>query len=325
MRKLVLLLVVGLLVSGDSFAEVAQAEAALEIRIATLAPRQSPLGDEYQKLKVGMKKATDGQVNLQMYYGGVAGDESTVVRKMRVGQLDGALITSAGLGKLVRSVLVLQAPGLIVTYPELELVRKELGPRFEELFRNAGYELIAWGDAGRVRMFSKQKIRAPGDLRSARPWAWRDSPTMQAFLRAAGANGVLLSLPEVYSSLQTGMIDTVIASSVAVMSFQWFTKLKTMAKQSSGIVVGAFIIKKEKYDALPKEGKEFFEKQVFDLDSKEVDDEATEKLQERLKVINLIASASSWQAVQYEARWALAGRLYSKSLLEEVGDIVGRK
>ena len=121
------------------------------------------------------------------------------------------------------------------------------------------------------------------------------------------------------------MIDTVIASSVAVMSFQWFTKLNTMAKQSSGIVVGAFIIKKEKFDALPPEGKAFFKDNVLDLDSKDVDDEATEKLSERLKVINLIASASSWQAVQYQARWSLAGRLYSKALLEEVGAIVGRR
>jgi len=328
MRNAFLLLVLGLLisgVSGDSFATEARAEAVHNIRIATLAPRQSPLGEEYQKLKIGLREATNGQVNLQMYYGGVAGDESSVVRKMRVGQLDGALITSAGLGALVRSVLVLQAPGLIVTYPELELVRNELGPRFEELFRKAGYELIAWGDAGRVRMFSKEKIRAPADLRSARPWAWRDSPTMQAFLKAAGANGVLLGLPEVYSALQTGMIDTVIASSVAVMSFQWFTKLKTMAKQSSGIVVGAFIIKKDKVDALPPEGKKYLETQVYNLDSKAVDDETTEKLKERLKVINLIGSASSWQAVQYTARWSLAGRLYSKSLLEEVGQIVGRK
>lgn len=325
MRILLLLVAVGLVVSGDSFAPEAHAEEAVALRIATLAPRQSPLGDEYQKLKVGLKDATDGKVSLQMYYGGVAGDESTVVRKMRVGQLDGALITSAGLGKLVRSVLVLQAPGMITTYQELDLVRTELGPRFVELFQNAGYELIAWGDAGRIRMFSQLKIRSPGDLRSARPWAWRDSPSMQSVLKAAGANGVLLSLPEVYSALQTGMIDTVIASSVAVMSFQWFTKLKTMAKQSSGIVVGAFVIRKDKFDALPEAARTYFKTKVPSLDSKVVDDEATEKLSERLKVINLLPSASSWQAIQYQARWSLAGRLYSKALLEEVGEIVGRR
>ena len=147
---------------------------------------------------------------------------------------------------------------------------------------------------------------------------------MQAFLKAAGANGVLLGLPEVYSSLQTGMIDTVIASSIAVMSFQWYTKLKTMAKQSSGIVVGAFVIRKDKVDALPEAGKKFLDEAALQLNSKAVDDEATQRLQERLKVVNLAPYANSWQAVQYEARWSLAGRLYSKSLLERVSKIVKR-
>lgn len=325
MRSILLLLCLGLLISGDSFVSEAGAEAAHTIRVATLAPRQSPIGQEYQKLKVGLKEATNGEVSLQMYSGGVAGDESTVVRKMRVGQLDGALITSAGLGAIVRPVLVLQAPGLITTYPELKLVRDELGPDFKALFLRNGYELIAWGDAGRIRMFSKEKIREPADLRKARPWAWRDSATMQAFLKAAGANGVLLGLPEVYSSLQTGMIDTVIASSIAVMAFQWFTKLKTMAKQSSGIVVGAFIIKKDKMDSLPASAQEYLRTKVPPLNSREDDDEATQKLRKRLSVTNLGAYGNAWKAVQYQARWSLAGRLYSKALLERVGEIVGRQ
>ena len=325
MRSILLLLFLGLLISGDSLASEAQAEAAYKIRVATLAPRQSPIGVEYQKVKIGLREATNGQVSLQMYYGGVAGDERSVVGKMRVGQLDGALITSAGLGAVVRQVLVLQAPGLITSYPELAEVRAALGPEFEALFLKAGYELIAWGDAGRIRMFSKHKIREPNDLRQARPWAWRDSPPMQAVLRAAGANGVLLALPEVYSALQTGMIDTVIASSIAVMAFQWHTKLKTMAKQSSGIVVGAFIIKSEKMDSLPPEAQAFLRNSVLELNSRETDDEATEKLRERLKVTNLGAYGNAWKAVQYQARWDLAGRLYSRALLERVGDIVGRQ
>ena len=325
MRSVLLLLFLGLLISGDSLASEAEAEAAYKIRVATLAPRQSPIGVEYQKVKIGLREATNGQVSLQMYYGGVAGDERSVVGKMRVGQLDGALITSAGLGAVVRQVLVLQAPGLITSYPELAEVRAALGPEFEALFLKAGYELIAWGDAGRIRMFSKHKIREPNDLRQARPWAWRDSPPMQAVLRAAGANGVLLALPEVYSALQTGMIDTVIASSIAVMAFQWHTKLKTMAKQSSGIVVGAFIIKSEKMDSLPPEAQAFLRDSVLELNSRETDDEATEKLRERLKVTNLGAYGNAWKAVQYQARWDLAGRLYSRALLERVGDIVGRQ
>ena len=217
-----------------------------------MAPRQSDLGRAFQQLRKELKEVTNGQVNLKMYDGGVAGDEMTVVRKMRVGQLDGALLTSTGLGALVPQVLVLQAPGLITSYPALDDVREKLGPDLVALFDKAGYELISWGDSGQVRIFSKHKIQHPNDLRNVRPWVWRGSPTMKAFIEAAGANGVTMGLPEVFSALQTGMVDTVIASSIGVLAFQWHTKLATMTKPGGGIVVGAYVIKKDRLAALPK-------------------------------------------------------------------------
>jgi len=328
MRNIVLLFVLGLLISGDSFTNQARAEATHQLRIATLAPRQSPLGDIYQTFKIGMKKATDGQVHVKMYYGGVAGDEISVVRKMRVGQLDGALITSTGLSALVRQVLVLEAPGLIRSYPELDAVREDLAPQLEALFDKAGYKLVAWGDAGKTRIFSTSKIFGPSDLRNVRPWVWRHSATMRAFIKAAGANGVLLNLPEVYSALQTGIIDTVIASSVGVLAFQWHTKLKTMAKQAGGIVTGAFVIRKDHLATLPQEARDYLEEVSGEtedrlrVEGRKIDDEAAQTLSERLKVINLFRAQRQWEEVQFTARESLVGRMYSRALLTRVQEIL---
>jgi TRAP-type C4-dicarboxylate transport system substrate-binding protein len=328
MRIILPLLALGLLISGDSFTTPARAEATHQLRIATLAPRQSPLGDEYQKLKVGMRERTNGQVNMKMYYGGVAGDEITVVRKMRVGQLDGALITSTGLSALVRQVLVMEAPGLIRSYPELDAVREDLAPQLEALFDEAGYKLVAWGDAGKTRIFSTSKIYGPSDLQKVRPWVWRDSATMRAFIKAAGANGVLLNLPEVYSALQTGIIDTIIASSVGVLAFQWHTKLKTMAKQAGGIVTGAFVIRKEHLEKLPKEARDYIDEvsgeteEAFRVEGRKIDDEAAETLSKRLKVINLFRAQRQWEEVQFQARESLVGRMYSRALLTRVQEVL---
>jgi TRAP-type C4-dicarboxylate transport system substrate-binding protein len=328
MRHFAVLLALGFLISGDSFTAQASAEATYQLRIATLAPRQSPLGEEYSKLKTGMRERTNGQVNLKMYYGGVAGDEITVVRKMRVGQLDGALITSTGLSALVRQVLVLEAPGLIRSYPELDAVREQLAPQLEELFDKAGYKLVAWGDAGKTRIFSTQRIVGPEDLRNVRPWVWKDSATMRAFIKATGANGVLLNLPEVYSSLQTGIIDTVIASSVGVLAFQWHTKLNYMAKQAGGIVNGAFVIRKEHLDTLPKEARDYLDEvqgeteESFRVNGRKVDDEAAVTLSKRLKVVNLFRAQRAWEEVQFTARESLVGRMYSRALLTRVQEIL---
>ncbi|MBW2685018.1 MAG: TRAP transporter substrate-binding protein DctP, partial [Deltaproteobacteria bacterium] len=298
--------------------------------IATLAPRQSELGRAFQRLRKELKELPEGRVNLKMYDGGVAGDEETVVRKMRVGQLDGALLTSTGLGALVPQVLVLQAPGLITNYPALDDVREQLGPDFVKLFDKAGYELISWGDSGQVRIFSKHKIQHPSDLHKARPWVWRGSPTMRAFIEAAGANGVTMGLPEVFSALQTGMVDTVISSSIGVLAFQWHTKLKTMTKPGGGIVVGAYVIRKDRLAALPKAAQDHIRNsakehaQEFREGGRRLDKEASEVLAGRLKSVNLWRNQHAWEAVQRKAREALAGRLYSKSLLVRVQEIVGK-
>ena len=330
MRNIFLLFVLGVLISGDSFTSRAGAEETHQIRIATLAPRQSSLGDIYQTFKIGMKKATNGQVNVKMYYGGIAGDEITVVRKMRVGQLDGALITSTGLSALVRQVLVMEAPGLIRSYPELDAVREDLASQFEAMFDKAGYKLVAWGDAGKTRIFSTSKIFSPSDLRNVRPWVWKDSATMRAFIKATGANGVLLNLPEVYSGLQTGIIDTIIASSVGVLAFQWHTKLKTMAKQAGGIVTGAFIIRNDHLATLPQEARDYLDEvsgeteERLRVEGRKIDDEAAVILSKKLKVINLFRAQRQWEEVQFTARESLVGRMYSRALLSRVQEILGK-
>jgi TRAP-type C4-dicarboxylate transport system substrate-binding protein len=329
-----LVLPLAVLVSGDSFTTEASAEAnpaaAHQLRIATLAPRQSELGKAFQQLRKDLKEPSQGQVDLKMYDGGVAGDEMTVVRKMRAGQLDGALLTSTGLGALVPQVLVLQAPGLITNYPALDDVRHKLGPDLEALFDKAGYELISWGDSGQVRIFSKHKIQHPSDLHKARPWVWRGSPTMRAFIEAAGANGVTMGLPEVFSALQTGMVDTVIASSIGVLAFQWHTKVQTMTKPGGGIVVGAYVIKKDRLALLPQAAQDYIRQSAKDHakefrdGGRRLDEEATAVLAARLKTVNLWRNQHAWEAVQREARNSLAGRLYSKSLLTRVQEIVGK-
>ena len=328
------LVALGLLIHGDPFFPRANAEDAPkpthQLRLATLAPRQSDLGKAFQQLRAELREKTNGDVELKMYHGGVAGDEETVVRKMRVGQLDGALLTSTGLGALVPQVLVLQAPGLITSYPALDDVRQQLAPELEAMFDKAGYKLVSWGDSGQVRIFSQHKIQHPDDLKSVRPWVWRGSPTMRAFIEAAGANGVTLGLPEVFGALQTGMIDTVIASSIGVLGFQWHTRLKTMTKPGGGIVVGAYVIRKDKLAALPAVARDHIlgsakeHAEAFREGGRRLDDEATAALEKRLKTVNLWRNQQAWEAVQRQARDALAGRLYSRSLLTRVEEIVGK-
>ncbi|MDH3729243.1 MAG: TRAP transporter substrate-binding protein DctP, partial [Myxococcales bacterium] len=277
-----------------------------------------------------LEKETEGRVEFRFYSGGSQGDERDVIRKMRAGQLDSAGMTTIGLGIVVPSIRVLAAPGVIETYEQLGRVREKMNARFDEMFKEAGYVLLAWSDAGKGRIMSTVPIRRPEDLKAHRPWAWKDDPIFNEFLKVVGANPVRLGIGEVYPGLQTNMIDVVPASAIGAVALQWFTKLKYMSKDSFGIIVGASIVKKEKFDQLSPGDQEVLirtaKRAALALDKvvRKDDAEAYQAMVRRgIEVIDVGPYRPEWDKAAKETRQRLIGRIYSKSLLAEVEAAAG--
>ena len=203
----------------------AQAGETITLRIATLAPRGSPWHRVFMAWNNSLRERTGGRLELQIFPGGSQGDERDFIRKIRIHQLEGAAVTSIGLGLVVRPVLVLQAPGIFSDYAQLDRARTGMDSEFRGLFADNGMQLIGWGDVGRGRIFSNRPILQPTDLRSVRPWVPTDDAMFTEFLSVIGANGVRLGIPEVLPGLSTGQIDTVVASATAASALQWHTRL----------------------------------------------------------------------------------------------------
>lgn len=306
----------------------AQAAGPLELRFATLAPADSPLGRGFDEMDRDLSDRSSGQVRVRLYGGGAAGDERTIVRKMRDGQLDGAALTSTGLGAIAREVLVLQAPGLITSYPELDRVRGRLQAGLNRAFEREGFTILGWGDAGRVRLLSARRIERPADMQSGRPWVWRDSPIMEAFVSATGATGVPLGVNEVLPALSTGMVDTVITSSVSAVAMQWHGRLRTISQQANGVVVGAVVIRTDRLALVPQALRDHMvaqgrsQQSTFRRAGRRLDDRATEALFQRLDVVDMEPYRAAWDAVATRARDSLVGRLYTRAQLDRVRAIV---
>ena len=316
-------------VAGSSLQKVG-ADQKTVIRYATLAPSQSTFGKILKAWGRTLEKETEGRAAFRFYSGGSQGDERDVIRKMRAGQIDSAGMTTVGLGIVVPSIRVLAAPGVIETYEQLERVREKMNARFGEMFKEAGFVLLAWSDAGKGRIMSTVPIRRPGDLKVHRPWAWKDDPIFNEFLKVVGANPVRLGIGEVYPGLQTNMIDVVPASAIGAVALQWFTKLKYMSKNSFGIIVGASIVKKEKFDQLSSGDQEILLKTAkraaaaLDKVVRKDDAEAYQALLRRgIEVIDAEPYRAEWEKAAKETRHRLIGRVYSKSLLAEVEAAAG--
>lgn len=314
-----------------SSARLAQAESGNSIRIATLAPRQSDLVKGLLRIDKGLQTETKGQWKLKIYAGGVAGDEKDALRKMRVGQMDAAVVTSVGLSQVLKELAILTTPGVIDSYEALERVQKELNPEWDKKLDAEGYKILGWGDIGMLRYFSKVPLTSPYDLKKVRPWVWPESHTMKSVLHAIGATGVPLGVPEVYGGLQTGMIDAVITSALGCVALRWHDKLTNVTARTHGPLVGGMVVGRKKWDALPPNVQTMVAQQVakdYAGANEEVhrdDRTAFEKLLKRgYKATPYSAQGEKdYKDISKKAREMLIGRVYSKDLLERVMKAAG--
>ncbi|MEM9191319.1 MAG: TRAP transporter substrate-binding protein DctP [Myxococcota bacterium] len=313
--------------------EGVDAQETITLRLATQAPRGSQWHRAFRAWAGSVQEESGGRLRLQFFFGGSQGDERDYVRKMESGQLDGASVTTTGLGQVARPVLVLSAPGLIRTNRQMDRVRRSLGNRFKQEFENAGYVHMGDGDVGLARFFSNRAINRPQDLRQTRPWARPDDPIVNTFYEVVGASPQRAGINELLPGLQTGRINAFPSSALATISLQWHNHATHVTQQSTGVVVGATIIKKEKVEALPEDLRTILSEtsvrahQVLTRSIRRADDRAFTALTEgdnaRLTAVDLSANQGDWDRALSQTRQRLAGRLYPADLLQAVERAAG--
>jgi TRAP-type transport system periplasmic protein len=131
----------------------------LVIKMATLAPQGSEWHQVLLEMGASWQKASHGQVSLRLYPGGVAGDDTDVVRKMRLGTLNGGFLAIQGISEIDRSVLALEVPLAYADYDEFDCVLEKMGPQLEKLYEEKGFVILGWTDAGWAHFFTKSPVR----------------------------------------------------------------------------------------------------------------------------------------------------------------------
>ena len=302
-----------------------RAEESYTLRIASLAPAGSSWMKVLNAWNKTIQNKTDGRLNLRFYPGGSQGDERDFVRKMRVGQLDGGVVTLVGLAMLVRQMVILGVVGFLDTYEELDRVRTKLAGRFESMFEAEGFKMVAWGDAGKTRLFSVKEIAKPSDVKSMRPWVWKDDLNFIEFYDVVGAPGVRLGVPEVYPGLQTKMVDVVTSSALTAVALQWYTRVKYMTGHNLSIIAGGIVMKKDKLDALPPDLQEVFYstgkrvETLLNASIRKDDNKAFDVVKKKgIIATDTMAHKAEWDAVSEQILDRMTGRIFSKDLVDAV-------
>lgn len=231
----------------------ASAEARTVIKMASLVPDGSVWGKILKDMGADWQEQTDGEVALRLYAGGVAGNESDVVRKMRIGQLHAAALSVSGLTDIDKGFEIFEIPMFFESYGELFHVLEKTRPALEKRLAAKGYVLLHWGQAGWIHIFSKQPVRTVEDLRKLKMFSVADNEAMLQLWRQNGFQPVSLAVTDMLTGLQTGMIEAMPTTPLAALSLQWFRHTPYMQDLGLAPLVGATVITEKTWKRLSPE------------------------------------------------------------------------
>ena len=245
------LLVLGRTAQANAESRLNQDEKPIVIKMATLAPNGSPWHEILKDMAADWSKASGGLVRLRIYPGGVAGDEGSTVRKIRIGQLHAALISNGGLSHIAPAVNVLVIPMAADSWDALDRVRSALAPRIERLLDEKGFVVLNWGDAGWVRFFVPEADPSVATVQKAKLFVWSGDDRTVEMWKTAGFNAVPLAPTDILPGLQTGMINAFNSTAVMALANQWFPFTSHMIDMPWAPLVGATIVSKRAWERIP--------------------------------------------------------------------------
>jgi TRAP-type C4-dicarboxylate transport system substrate-binding protein len=227
------------------------AHADVIIKLGTLAPNGSPWHTLLKEMGQKWEQASGGKVKLRVYPGGVLGNEGDMIKKMRIGQLQAAAVTTIGLHDISPDPQAVDVPGMVDSWATLDYVMDRMAPQLERAVEQKGYVVLGWSEVGFVRFFSTKKLATLPEMQSAKMFCWEGDPASADAWRAGGFHPVVMSSTDIVPSLQTGLIDTVALAPLYAYSSRVFERAKYMLDLPWAVLTGATVVRKDDWDKVP--------------------------------------------------------------------------
>jgi TRAP-type C4-dicarboxylate transport system substrate-binding protein len=227
------------------------------LRIGTLAPKNSLYHRQLLEIGEAWRQAQGGNAKYVVFPDGSQGGEAELARRMRIGQLQGALLSIVGLSEIEPSINALQSiPLLFKTWDEVDHVREKMRTSMENKFLDKGFVVLAWGDAGWVRFFSKDALMRPDDFKKMKFFSFAGESEQQEIMKSLGFTPVPLETTDILPSIQTGMINVVPSTPYFALATQIYGKVPHMLEINWAPVVGALVVTQKAWDDMSPAGRQ---------------------------------------------------------------------
>ncbi len=297
------------------------------LRIGTLAPKNSLYHRQLLEIGEAWRQAQGGNAKYVVFPDGSQGGEAELARRMRIGQLQGALLSIVGLSEIEPSINALQSiPLLFKTWEEVDYVREKMRTSMEKKFLDKGFVVLAWGDAGWVRFFSKDALMRPDDFKKMKFFSFAGESEQQEIMKSLGFTPVPLETTDILPSIQTGMINVVPSTPYFVLATQIYGKVPHMLEINWAPVVGALLVTQKAWDDMSPAGRQALrtagEKagvQIRNKARQEVE-EAVEAMRKRGLVVNKPNpdQLREWQELADKLYPRIRGNLVPAETFDEV-------
>jgi len=226
---------------------------ATTLKIATVAPEGSFWTSEMRKAAATIADRTSGRVKIKVYPGGVMGNEKSVLRKIRIGQLHGGMFTGGGLEDVSPNLRLYSLPLLFNSYDEAEHIRAKFDPKLTKRLADDGFISFGFAEGGFGMFMGNNPIHGVNDLRGKKVWVPEGDQVYYKAMKALGLSPVPLPITDVLTGLQTGLVDIVATSPMGALVFQWQTRIKYIATTPLTYLVGVFALNKKAFQKLSAE------------------------------------------------------------------------
>jgi TRAP-type transport system periplasmic protein len=302
------------------------------IKIASIAPKGSSIANSFDDMARQVKEKTHNEVGFKIYWGGIQGDDKDIIRKIKLGQLQGGALIGPGLGFIVSDIRVTEIPYMFRNHDEVIYVRSKLQPSIVKLFEDKGYKVLGFMNLGFVYTFSQEPLVSLDVARRQKWWTMEGEPIGKTMYQALGISPISLSLSDVATALATNMINCATATPFAAVAFQWHTKFKCVSSMPVSNINGATIITNDVWNKISPSS----QKIIMDIASTEHDritkvsrqeDERSMQLLKKEGIVIVPTDVKNKdQLYVFEAskkvREDLVGKLYPRPLLDRTRGIL---
>ncbi|MEJ2657273.1 MAG: TRAP transporter substrate-binding protein DctP [Desulfobacterales bacterium] len=231
---------------------------AIQIKIATISPEGSVWMEKMREGAAELARRTNKRVLIKYYPGGVMGDDKAVLRKIRIGQLQGGAFVSGSLSGYYSDNQIYSLPLFFRSFKEIDYVRKHLDDRIMEGFEKNGMVIFGIAEGGFAYVMSTVPIRTVEEMRRQKVWIPDNDSMILETVKAFDISPIPLSIADVRAGLQTGLINTVTTPPIGALALQWHTQIKYLMDEPFLYIYGVLAIDRKVFKRISPGDQEIF-------------------------------------------------------------------